>query len=69
MRTCSRPAWISSLILAAVSVPALAQSGPDNLPHIIGGVDAEPGQYPFMASLQRLGAAIRTTPGMAAAPP
>ncbi|MBT2767238.1 serine protease [Stenotrophomonas sp. ISL-67] len=43
------------LILSAVCIPALAQSGPDTAPRIIGGVDAEPGQYPFMASLQRLG--------------
>ncbi|MDF2816698.1 MAG: hypothetical protein K0S73_638 [Stenotrophomonas rhizophila] len=55
MRICSRPAWMFGLILSAVSVPALAQPGPDTVPHIIGGVDAEPGQYPFMASLQRLG--------------
>ncbi|MGN7839849.1 S1 family peptidase [Stenotrophomonas sp. 22385] len=55
MRTCSRPAWMFGLILSAVSLPALAQPGPDSVPRIIGGVDAEPGQYPFMASLQRLG--------------
>lgn len=54
MRTCYRPAWMFGLMFSAVSLPALAAPVPEATPRIIGGTDAEPGQYPFMASLQSL---------------
>ncbi|MFI8717978.1 S1 family peptidase [Stenotrophomonas sp. NPDC077464] len=55
MRICFRPAWMFGLMVSAVSLPAFASPQPEATPRIIGGTDAEPGQYPFMASLQQLG--------------
>lgn len=53
--TC-RVALVAALVVSAPSPPALAATAPEeaSAPRIIGGVDAEPGQYPFMVSLQRL---------------
>ncbi len=62
MRIGYRSAGMFGLTLSAASVAvallvsgvARAAPGPDTSPRIIGGTDAEPGQYPFMASLQSL---------------
>ncbi|WP_422510170.1 S1 family peptidase [Stenotrophomonas sp. GZD-301] len=50
-----RAALAALVVLATVSSPALATPPLDGHgPKIIGGIDAEPGQYPFMVSLQQL---------------
>jgi len=52
-----RPALLAALVVfSALSMPALAAPATEEAtaPRIIGGADAEPGQYPFMVSLQRL---------------
>lgn len=60
MHSTCRPARIAALMFSLFALPALAAeapaslSVPDTAPRIIGGHDAEPGQYPFMISLQRL---------------
>lgn len=55
MHSTYRPALVAALVLSTLAVPAWATPAEDTAaPRIIGGVDAEPGQYPFMVSLQRL---------------
>lgn len=56
MRIRYQSAWIVGLILSTLPLSAIATPPLDgHPPRIIGGTDAEPGQYPFMASLQQLG--------------
>jgi secreted trypsin-like serine protease len=56
MRTRYQPAWVVGLIFSTLSLSAVATPPLDgNAPRIIGGTDAPPGEYPFMASLQQLG--------------
>lgn len=47
---------LAGLMLAAFAQPATAAPEPRETPRIIGGDSAQAGQYPFMVSLQSLGA-------------
>lgn len=49
------PALVAALLASLFPLAAHATPAPESAaPRIIGGHDAEPGQYPFMVSLQRL---------------
>ncbi|WP_313345243.1 serine protease [Stenotrophomonas sp.] len=49
-------AWCVGLMLSTLPLSAMATPPLDgHAPRIIGGSDAQPGQYPFVASLQQLG--------------
>lgn len=50
----STSAVLAGLLLAFSAAPAFAAHEPRETPRIIGGEAAQPGQYPFMVSIQRL---------------